>query len=322
MRTPDTVDVANTDDVRESYRLLLGRTPEDAELEAFVRKLRQQPMSAKDVARLLMQSDEFARLEGLEPVEVMLDGYSMLVRENDRDIGQVVMRKRTWEPTVTAAVREYLHEGNVFLDVGANIGYYVAMAAHIVGAEGKVFAFEPLDKNLQLIYATIESNAFAQVKVHPFAASDAAGVVLIETGPRTSNGQIVKGRSRNRKTLFVQTVRIDDVVESAQKVDVAKFDVEGHELKAWRGATRLLERSRPLVFTEFHPQCLRQNAETDPLEYAAVLFGYGKVVALHFNGGRSPCEDAEHLMRVWANEDSALQANGTAHLDLLVAPSY
>ncbi|WP_395684191.1 hypothetical protein [Dokdonella sp.] len=72
--------------------------------------------------------------------------------------------------------------------------------------------------------------------------------------------------------------------------------------------------------TEFHPKCLRDNAQVDPLDYAATLLDYGVVTVLHFDGRRSGCPDPEALMRRWAREDAVLNNDGAAHLDLLVEP--
>lgn len=74
------------------------------------------------------------------------------------------------------------------------------------------------------------------------------------------------------------------------------------------------------MLTEFHPACLRRNAQVAPEHYAAVLLDYGAVTVLYFDGKRSTCKDVEALMRLWAQEDATLRTEGAAHLDLLVQP--
>ena len=310
---------ASVDDVHACYRLLLGREPDTAGLSAFTRLIGDKPLTPRELAGQFLQSKEFLHRSGTEPVEVALDGYVVNVRPSDQAIGLHVMRHKRWEPNVTAALVERLHPGSRFLDVGANIGYFTAMAAHVVGAGGHVDAVEPMDKNLQLICATVMRNAFNNVSVHPFAASDESGVVRMSTGHGSSNGEIVQGGPPGVST-FAQTRRLDELFSTSAPFDVIKFDIEGHELRAWNGARRILEVSRPIVFTEFHPYCLRRNAGIDPAEYAAVLFGYGVVTVLHLDGTRSPCPDSTNLMRLWEWEDCQLQTNGAAHLDLLVEP--
>ncbi|MBC6422595.1 MAG: FkbM family methyltransferase [Hormoscilla sp. SP5CHS1] len=48
-------------------------------------------------------------------------------------------------------MRRYLQKGDVFVDIGAHIGYYSVIAARIVGSAGKVFAFEPEISNYKKI---------------------------------------------------------------------------------------------------------------------------------------------------------------------------
>jgi FkbM family methyltransferase len=311
---------AGLEDVHYAYRLLLGRVPDAAGLEAYARLVRDQPILPHELAEYFLGSNEFRARYSSELREVALDGFVITVRADDTDVGRTVAQSRQWEAHVVAALRERLHAGGRFLDVGANIGYFTALAAHLVGTSGRVVAVEPMDKNLQLIYATIARNDFTQVQVQPFAASDATGIVCMGTHGGSSNGEIVREWKRGDRPLYAQTRRLDDLLADEARFDVVKFDIEGHELHAWRGFARTLARDRPVVLTEFHPRCLRDNAQVDPRDYAAALFAYGAVTVLHFDGRRSTCRDGEALMRLWAREDAALNTDGAAHLDLLVEP--
>jgi FkbM family methyltransferase len=311
---------ATLDDVHYAYRLLLGRAPDAAGLETYSRLVRDHPLQPHELAEHFLGSNEFRARYNSGLVEVALDGFVVTVRADDTDIGRTVAQSRQWEAHVVAALREHLHAGGRFLDVGANIGYFTALAAHLVGASGRVVAVEPMDKNLQLIYATIAHNDFTQVQVQPFAASDAPGIVCMGTHGGSSNGEIVREWKRGDRPLYAQTRRLDDLLADEARFDVVKFDIEGHELHAWRGFARTLARDRPVVLTEFHPKCLRDNAQVDPHDYAATLLAYGAVTVLHFDGRRSACRDGEALMRLWAREDAALNTDGAAHLDLLVEP--
>ena len=317
MSNPNT---AGMEDIRYCYRLLLGREPDAAGQSAFARLASEGAITPQKLAEHFLSSEEFLRISGSLPTEIPLDGYVINVRLSDAAIGRPLMAAREWEPNVASALVERLHAGACFLDVGANIGYFTAMAAQLVGETGRVIAVEPMDKNLQLIYATVARNGFKNVDVHPFAASDVSCTVQMSTGPGSSNGEIINKESRIRSPTFAQTRRLDELVSPDVLVDIVKFDIEGHELSAWKGAEHLLARSRPIVLTEFHPYCLRRNAGIDPIEYATVLFNYGVVTVRHFDGKRSGCADSEELMRLWEGEDSALRTNGKAHLDLLVEP--
>lgn len=314
------IERADIEDVRYAYRLLLGRVPDAQGLEAYARLVRDQPLMPWELAAYFLGSNEFRNRYNAEIRKVELDGYSIMVRVDDNDVGRVVAQSRQWEPQVISALSERLRPGDRFLDVGANIGYYTAWAAHRVGSGGHVVAIEPMDKNLQLIYATISHNGYSHVRVEPFAASDASRVVCMATHGGSSNGEILIDWARGGHPTYAQARRLDELLADEDRIDVVKFDIEGHELHAWRGFSAGLERSRPIVLTEFHPKCLRENARVAPEDYAAVLLDYGTVTALHFNAERFVCSDVETIMRRWAVEDAVLNTDGAAHLDLLVEP--
>lgn len=313
---------ADMEDVHYAYRLLLGRAPEASGLEAYARLLRDQSMMPSELAAYFLGSNEFRNRYNAALHEIELDGYSIIVRGDDNDVGRAIARTRQWEPGVVAALSERLRPGDRFLDVGANIGYYTAWAAHRVGSGGRVIAIEPMDKNLQLIYATIDRNGYSHVRVEPFAASDASGMVCMATHGGSSNGEILVDWTRGERPTYAQARRLDDLLVGEDRIDIVKFDIEGHELHAWRGFSAGLEHNRPIVLTEFHPKCLRQNARVEPEEYAAALLDYGTVTALHFNAKRSICADVRMIMHQWAIEDTALNTAGAAHLDLLVVPRF
>jgi len=325
MNMPDSecsVLVADKDDVRHAYRLLLGREPDAEGFKHHCDLLAERHPTTRMLARSFMQSAEYAAGENWLPVEVMLDGYSVFVRPDDHDIGQHIMQAREYEPHVTRALRSVVRAGNVFVDIGANIGFFTNLAAHLVGTEGRVFAIEPMDKNLQLIYRGIARNNYRHVQVLACAASDARGTVCVATGPSTSNGQVVAldGSGARDAMLYSQTIRLDDVLGDLDRLDLVKFDIEGFELRAWSGFQRTLERLRPVVLTEFHPLCMRTHAHVDPIDYLRTLFAYGDVCVLPYHGDPQPCDGAADVMRLWQEGDAAARGDGTNHLDLKIQP--
>ncbi|MEP7044672.1 MAG: FkbM family methyltransferase [Dokdonella sp.] len=311
---------ATLEDIHYAYRLLLGRKPDTQGHEAFKRLINENPLPPRELAEYFLGSNEFRSRYNSEVVEVNLDGFVLMTRKDENDIGKTIRQTGLWEEHVTAAVRERLRSGDVFLDVGANIGYFTALAAHAVGTAGRVIAVEPMDKNLQLIYATLERNRFMNVQVHPFAAADASCVVSMGTHGGSSNGEVVREWRHSERPLYAQARRLDELLRDAGHIDVVKFDIEGYELHAWHGFELKLQSDRPIVLTEFHPRCLRENGHVEPEAYGTVLLEYGATTVLHFDGTRSACENEETLMRLWQREDAALKTDGHAHLDLLVEP--
>lgn len=311
---------ADGKDVEYAYRLLLGRKPDPAGYETFLSLIREQPLRPVELARYFLGSPEFLALHRADIQEVALDGYVIAVRSDDFDVGKSVSTALCWEPHVVSALENHLQPGGRFLDVGANIGYFTAWAAHRVGTNGRVVAVEPMEKNLQLIYTTIERNGFANVSVEPFGASSRNAIVCMSTHEHSSNGEILTKWVRGTRPYYVQVRRLDELLSAEERFDVVKLDIEGHEPLAWRGMQQRLHTDRPVVVTEFHPKCLRDNTQVDPSDFAATLLGYGRVIVLGTDGQRYPCLDVERLLNHWEREDEILRTNGGAHLDLLVEP--
>jgi FkbM family methyltransferase len=317
--TPVEFRFANIEDVRYAYRLLLGREPDEEGMEHHMQTLSKRRLTPVELANAFLSSPEFAaRSHGL-PIEVVLDGYSVFVQPEDRDIGRHVEATHQYEPHVTAAVRECLRPGHVFVDVGANIGFFTNLAAYLVGESGMVIAVEPMDKNLQLIYRSIERNGFKQVRVHACAASDRTQIVCVATGAGTSNGQILPA-SMATQQLFTQAKPLDPLLTDLERIDLVKLDIEGYELLAWRGLRHALVRHRPKVLTEFHPYCMCKYVGVEPLDYLAMLFAHGRVKVLHHQGGETGCATPAEVMRQWEIADKSMRGDGTHHLDLLINP--
>jgi FkbM family methyltransferase len=321
-RSPSTK--ADEDDIRHAYRLLLAREPDPEGLETYLQLIRSREISAEDLGLRILGSREFVMKHQRSslPVEVELDGYSIFVLPIDHDIGLAIKNTHRYESHVTRVVREVLRSGDTFVDVGANLGFFTAMAASLVGATGRVVAIEPMDKNLQLIHAAVRRNRFLQVEIMPYAVSDLPGQVMMSTGVGTSNGQIV-GSVEDASTLplFAQAKKLDDLLSKLPSLDVLKIDIEGYELRALRGFEVGLARHRPLLLTEFHPKCMRENAGIEPAEYVAFLFAYGShIEVLRHDETRVVCADAAAVLGEWEEANRRLHGNGNSHLDLLVTP--
>ena len=312
---------ATDEDIRYSYRLLFGREPDPEGWNGHRRTIADFPILAFDFARLLMETNEFQQSHGAHPIiEVTLDGYSLFVRREDRDIGREIRETRTYEPHVVAKLRALLRPGDVLVDVGANIGFFTQLAASLVGPTGRVVAIEPLDKNVQLILRSIDRNGFAHVDVRACAISDRVGIVSMLTDAATSNGQAAAGARPS--AALAQTRTLDEITRDLPRLDVVKIDIEGFELAAWRGFREGLAKHRPHVLTEFHPHCMTHFAGVEPTDYLAELFAYSPVVeVMHIDGRTERCTDAAAVLRTWQAFDRSHGGDGKSHLDLFVPSS-
>lgn len=172
----------------------------------------------------------------------------------------------TYEPHETAIVRNRLKPGMTFVDAGANVGYFTALAASCVGPSGRVFSFEPQPDSYRKIAAMIERNNLPQVRAFRCGLSSAEGILPLYLAPEGDGEQnatmVEHGASR---CVMVPVKTLDQWARDMQieQIDLIKIDVEGHEPKVLEGAARLLtERRIKAVLTEFNEVWLRKSGNS------------------------------------------------------------
>lgn len=155
-----------------------------------------------------------------------------------------------FESTELEFVRKTLVDGDVFFDVGANIGMYSLTASHLVGVSGRVHAFEPLDNAFDILQMNLQLNHSSNVSANCVAVSDIAGVAELQVNQEsalTSIGKTNRGKVVQTKT--VPLVTLDEYADETniQQLDFLKIDVEGYEGHVLRGGEGLIRRSKDLI---------------------------------------------------------------------------
>ena len=103
---------------------------------------------------------------------IMVDGFRLAIDAMDSlGLGQ----GHSFEPEILSALQRWVQPGNTVVDVGANIGYFTAHLARLVGNTGVVHGFEPEAANFALLTANMHSNGLAWVKLYQAAVGAAAG---------------------------------------------------------------------------------------------------------------------------------------------------
>src|ERR1700694_5491581 len=87
----------------------------------------------------------------------------MLVDTRDYLISPALVLDGLWEPDVTDWLRRTLKPGQVFVDIGANIGYFTLMGSRLVGERGRVFAVEPHPRLAELLTRNVHLNNLQHV---------------------------------------------------------------------------------------------------------------------------------------------------------------
>ena len=188
----------------------------------------------------------------------------------------------TYEVELQAALRELVKPGMTAYDVGANIGYISLILARLVGASGRVYAFEALPENVERLRENLRLNGVfdetltptsslrsatsstqerkmgGKVAVISAAVTDRAGPVNFLVGPSGGMGKAEGSAGRQdvvyQDTLTVAGISLDEFVfqQGYPAPQVIKIDIEGGEVLALPGMQRLLMEYHPLALLELH----------------------------------------------------------------------
>ena len=149
------------------------------------------------------------------------------------------------------AVRSLLSPGDVFFDVGANVGFFSLVASRSVGNLGSLYAFEARSDIARAAEANFRRNHI-QATVLPVAVADRDGTATLLVANHPGGATIEESAaSDTHHAVTVEQVAIDTLIRTGRipAPDVVKIDVEGAELAVIRGMTETMRTWRPhLVF--------------------------------------------------------------------------
>lgn len=183
---------------------------------------------------------------------------------------------RIYEPQETRFFQKHLKDGQVVLDIGANIGYYTLIFSSKVGPSGRVISFEPEPENFQILSRNVSVNGCKNVELVSKAVSDTAGKISLYLNTDNRGDHRIFDSSDGRSSVTVEAVRLDDFfVGFKEPIALVKMDIQGAELRALVGMTSLISRSPGVTLvTEFWPEALAACG-SKPLHYLETLTGMG-----------------------------------------------
>ena len=168
----------------------------------------------------------------------------------DNGVERSLHETGTYEKGVLGFMEAYLQPGDIFVDIGANIGLMSIFAAKCVGDSGHVHAFEALPKTALILEENMRINAVKNSTLHGFALGAAKGTATIYENMQVNRGGASLVVNDGSEGTLISLEALDDVYPKTAPIDMVKIDVEGYEPMVLEGAKQTLFRCRPIVIIE------------------------------------------------------------------------
>lgn len=195
---------------------------------------------------------------GAYPAEIEINcGYRMIIDKQDH-VGRHIFLTGDYEPETTNVFVKILKDGDIVLDIGANIGYFSLLARHCVGKDGHIYSFEASPAICKMLIRNIGINSIDNVSVYNNAVIDSErnvdfyvandshlGISSIRSINDASYKQVIKG------------ISIDSLLDKVCNIKLIKIDIEGAEYHALKGMIKVIQRDRPYIVFELTDMYLR-----------------------------------------------------------------
>lgn len=210
---------------------------------------------------------------------VKLPFGKIFVDLRDIGIGRPLFIDHQYEPAETAFMQRFIQPGMVILDVGANVGYFTALAISRLKNSGVIHAFEPDPHNYSLLEKTVSDQKTGLVQLHHCALGDKNGTVNLFHSPVNNYGdhRVYGSYSETHPKLEVLMKIGDDLLASVgtNSIDFIKIDVQGFEVQVLRGLINTIKSSQKAVLlSEVWPAGMN-SAGTSVEEFALLCESFG-----------------------------------------------
>ncbi|AGX88347.1 FkbM family methyltransferase [Candidatus Symbiobacter mobilis] len=196
-----------------------------------------------------------------------IHGTKYFIDPTDEIMAPQLVVYRQWEPDLSTFMVNSTTPDTIFLDVGANFGYFTCLVGSRIGSQGNgcVIAAEPNPLMQRLLQKNTKINwSMAPIELHNCAVTEQEGFAEFAIPhDRAANASLVSSTTQNSdERLIVRSVTLDQLA-AGRKVDLIKIDVEGFETAVLRGSSETIMRSpNIIIIIEWSLQQMREAGFT------------------------------------------------------------
>lgn len=215
------------------------------------------------------------RIVEVEGIKVFVDPATHL--------GHTILKSGTYEPDTIRLFRENLMPGDVFLDIGANEGFFSALGAALVGEQGQVIAVEPQSRLLDILEINVALNARCPVCIVQRVVGEEDGQpVEITLFPISNTGasSVVRSYGFGARSESVETITAPTILAEAgiEYVDFVKIDVEGFEPEVVASLAVLLEKKQIKAMLVDYHRAILDARDLDPEDTHRLILSHGYAI--------------------------------------------
>jgi FkbM family methyltransferase len=217
---------------------------------------------------VLRQLDHHINIRVLKKKEVIrkVNNYPMILNFEEEGLSRDLMIRRGREFSETDTVKRIVKPGMCILEVGANVGYYTVLMGKLVGKTGKIYAYEPYPRSVDILIRNLKLNNLTDiVEVHNLAVSCANTVTKLYLGSASNVHSLINYKAGDESVNYikVETKDIQEIlINTGRKIDLLRMDIEGHEREIFNRLSSDIKAFLPgRIFFEIHPV---GNIDPDP----------------------------------------------------------
>jgi FkbM family methyltransferase len=237
------------------------------------------------IRRLVSEVASRSPASAREGMANLYNGQRMRVDLADY-IGQQLAAEGSFELTMVETAMSHVRPGDVFIDVGAHMGFYTLVASRAVGDKGSVHCFEPGDKQHRLLSENVRINGLSNVRVNKKGVSNKNGTATFVEGPSRNLGESYVSEGSSAGGPSIELVTLDDYCREMgiTAVGAMKVDVEGLEEFVFQGAADVLGRLRPraIVYESVGEHAAKFGSS--PERVHAIIRGHGYTIRAFRHG--------------------------------------
>jgi len=199
----------------------------------------------------------------------LVDATPIYINSNDCGSPSNLLNGGRYEEENLEVLLSFVKEDTIFLDIGANLGFFTLQIGKRVVRKGRVYSFEPHPKLSSLLRWNVHLNGLsASVTCFPFGLSDQNSPAKFAYPIGHLGGGAVGDLSNSATHDIVDSElrELDDVLGPEFSCDLVKIDVEGHELNVLKGMKQTVKNS-PEIKILFEKISLNVGTEEALEEY-------------------------------------------------------